>query len=760
MLYDLRGADMSRQLWFGQTRSTSTREKRHGAHIILAVRTAFIIIVMSIVAGSGTFAHATSIHATSATVSPPCVFSSAPDATPAFCETFDQPGGIGNRSGDLNGTLWGVSRQLGATNFGQNQFYDASPTTMQGCGPDVQVQPPNDVAICDGRLVDAQSDQGGVTSLAMYAKQPFDIAGRTGTIEFDVSDDSHGNHRAWPELWYTDQPVPAPFDHLSSLQSVPRNGFGIRFAGACPAGQLDCRVNCPAEPINDPVVTVDSAVVVNNYVSNDSFMDVGTGAISVKQVGCVKASSGPGDMNHFELRVSHNEIDVYGTDAGSTGPLTELAVISNMSLSLTRGLVWLEDVHYNGNKDGPDQGTHTFTWDNVAFDGPVLPRDLAFDVLDRLTPVGPGYPGILNLGWLVAPTDLTLLTLPVPGVYNISQATGALLTFNYSSYNPVTLSYQVNSGSWHDIPWPFGACYTQNNFVLCGSKTLAVPVALSDLQPGTNTVAFKSTDSTAIANVDLVLQGAGGFGCAPNCPAPTTTTLTSSINPSVVGTAVTLTATVTGGVGVPTGSITFSDSGTAVSTVPVNGSGAATLTTSALAVGTHVLTASYSGASGFSSSQSSTLSQVVKVAPPTTQFNWESGTLAGWKTTWGQPLVISNSTNFAYSGKHSLRIDIAPADTHSAIDDETSSQLSGFRPGTTVTLHIYNQAMSGVSVHAFSYNEEWIPNFGATVPLQTGWNTVTYLIPQTFTSVHGIGMQVNNPGSLRGTLYLDAVTTS
>lgn len=51
---------------------------------------------------------------------------------PAFCETFDSPDGNGNRSGDLNGTLWGVSRQLGAVNFGQGQYYDvaASPQAL------------------------------------------------------------------------------------------------------------------------------------------------------------------------------------------------------------------------------------------------------------------------------------------------------------------------------------------------------------------------------------------------------------------------------------------------------------------------------------------------------------------------------------------------------------------------------------------------------------------------------------------------------
>jgi len=433
-------------------------------------------------------------------------------ANPAFCETFDAPAGIGNRSGDLDGTIWGVSRQLGATNFGQGQYYDASTTTIDLCGQGIEVQPPHDVAICDGRLVEAQTDQHGVTSLAMYPKQPFDIAGRTGTITFDVSDDSHGSHRAWPELWYTDQPVPAPFTHFSSLQSVPRNGFGVRFAAYCPPNVPGCGVRfvCPDEPADVGVITVDSAVVINNFVSNDSFTDVGTGPISVKLVDCVKASSGPGDMNRFQLKVSQNEIDVYGSDAGTTEPLKKLAVITNMQLTLTRGLIWIEDVHYNGDKDGPDQGTHTFTWDNVGFDGPVLPRDLTFDVLDNDAPIA-GYPGLFNLGWGVFPDAATPLTLSVPDVYNVARAKGALLVFNYTSYNPVTVSYRLNDGAWQDAPWPFGACYTQNNFVLCGAKTLAVPVSLGDVHEGTNTVQFKSSDGMGIANVDLVLLGAGGL---------------------------------------------------------------------------------------------------------------------------------------------------------------------------------------------------------------------------------------------------------
>jgi hypothetical protein len=445
-----------------------------------------------------------------------CRFDSAkPPVTIAFCETFDHPAGIGNRSGELNGTLWGVSRAIGVTNFGQQQYNAASPTVMQRCGKNVPVSPPNDVAICDGMLVEAQTDEDSVTSLAMYPKQPFDIAGRTGTIAFDVSDDSLGNHRVWPELWYTDQPVPVPFVHFSSLQSVPKNGFGVRFAAYCPPNVPGCgdRFVCPDLPASVGVITVDSAVVVNNYVSDDSFTDVGKGPIKVKQTGCVKASSGPGDLNHFELRVSEREIDVYGTDAGTIKPLRKIAVISNMKLTLTRGLVWLEDAHYNGDKPGfgADQGTHTFTWDNVGFDGPLLPRDLAFDVLDRLAPIG----SLLNLGWEISPSASKPLALDVAGVYNVKEAAGALLTFNYFTYGKVVMTYRVNHGRWQSVRWPFGACYTQNAFVLCGQKTIAVPVPLSDVRSGTNHVEFESTGATAVYNVDLVLQQAAGISAPP-----------------------------------------------------------------------------------------------------------------------------------------------------------------------------------------------------------------------------------------------------
>ncbi len=103
--------------------------------------------------------------------------------------------------------------------------------------------------------------------------------------------------------------------------------------------------------------------------------------------------------------------------------------------------------------------------------------------------------------------------------------------------------------------------------------------------------------------------------------ASTTTGLTSSINPSVFGQATVLTATVAAvapGAGTPTGSVAFYDGATLLGSGTLNGSGVATLTTSAIAAGSRSLSAQYAGDGNFLASTSSTLTQTVNAANTTT----------------------------------------------------------------------------------------------------------------------------------------------
>lgn len=147
----------------------------------------------------------------------------------------------------------------------------------------------------------------------MYPKQPFDFAGRTGTVSFEVSNDSEGSHGTWPEFWVTNLPVPAPFEHFTTWASLPQYGLGIRFDGF-----VDSNGNanpCPQGSGSGYLgVIIRSAIIINNYVAND--FDNHGNTLQIRGYDCVKQSTEAGQLNHYEIQISQNQIDVYGTDAG------------------------------------------------------------------------------------------------------------------------------------------------------------------------------------------------------------------------------------------------------------------------------------------------------------------------------------------------------------------------------------------------------------------------------------------------------------
>lgn len=430
--------------------------------------------------------------------------------TVSFCDTFDAPFANSVREGQLDGNVWGVSR-TGAFNFGQSQLNLWNATSIAKCdGTAPRVNAPNDVIVCNGQMREASNDNnsglfedGSVTALAIYPKQPFDFAGRTGTVSFDVSNDTAGTHAAWPEFWLTDLPIPAPYSHFDTWKAFPANGFGIRFSasadpntyGSCPNGNNLDKLRW----------TIDSAVVIRGYVMDDTGGFGTRSAMTVQQLDCVIEASGPGQMNHVEVRIAQNQIDVYATDAGvapSVATLKHIASITNANLTLTRGLIWLEDVHYNADKGDPtrpSQREHTFAWDNVAFDGPFTYRDFSYDSPDN-TASGPN--GAVNLGKLANPTS----TWNVANLPANAQAAAVRVLFNFTAEanpNPTTLTVTVN-GHAHSVPWPYPDQATNT------WRTYAVTVPLTDLVAGTNVVQLGGNTALLFSNVNIVLVNVTG----------------------------------------------------------------------------------------------------------------------------------------------------------------------------------------------------------------------------------------------------------
>ncbi len=98
----------------------------------------------------------------------------------------------------------------------------------------------------------------------------------------------------------------------------------------------------------------------------------------------------------------------------------------------------------------------------------------------------------------------------------------------------------------------------------------------------------------------------------------TTTAVTSSLNPAVVGQSVTFTATVsTAGTLTPTGNINFLDGATVLGSIAITANKTAAYTTSALALGSHTITATYVGDTNYVTSTSAAVTQVVNKAVTT-----------------------------------------------------------------------------------------------------------------------------------------------
>jgi hypothetical protein len=490
---------------YGIQTSRAGGRKRRGALGALAVAGATSLIVILALTGA-TSAHygdrsapgvsrsgsGTSLSLAAFTGCPR--FVTAPSTTQAFCDTLGVSNPTaGSRSGSLNGLLWGVSHATSDSTPGVRYRWAAS--TQDQCGTNVQVSPESDVNMCGNRLVESSNDSGGQTVLAMYPRQPFNFAGRTGTIEFDVSDNTQGIHAAWPTLVITDQPVPAPNGDLSGLMDNARNSVGI---------DLDNLVNNSQSCLTARVWST------ANYVFNTepTHMD-----------GCVSTSPGPGVMNHVEVQINSTGVKVYMSQPGNPASTT-LVTDSTFTVPLSQGLVWMEDVHYNGAKFNSQQ-TNTFTWANLAFDGPLEPRDLGFDVLDNTAPGGAALNGLpkTNLGYQVP--GGSSLTLDIPNVTGVANATGALVTLTYWPLNAQTLTLSVNGNAPIQFPWP----YANDTNSIVGptwvSQSVAVPVPLSEVHNGTNTITMSTSDGSGVAtgNYDLILQGAGGIVAPRNVSA-------------------------------------------------------------------------------------------------------------------------------------------------------------------------------------------------------------------------------------------------
>ncbi len=305
--------------------------------------------------------------------------------------------------------------------------------------------------------------------------------------------------------------------------------------------------------------------------------------------------------------VNNGVVTFSGPSAGaSTNPVTNTATITNGAVSLS---VTANGTPGSFNVTASAGGVATSA--QFALTNLGVP-DLTISTSDGGVSITPGGTIVYTLSYSNAGNQ------GVAGVV-VSETVPANTTFNAAAS---TTGWSCANGSNGGT-----ICnYTVGSLAAgaSGSLTFAVTVALPI--PGgvtqiSNTV---SIADNGMNGADPNPSNNSGSDTTTVNKLNTTTTLNSSANPATYGNSVTFTATVTSSAGTPSGTITFLGGSSTLGTGTLNASGQATFTTSALAVGTHSITAVYGGDTSFNASTSSAVSQTVNQASSTTNLSSSS----------------------------------------------------------------------------------------------------------------------------------------
>ena len=314
-----------------------------------------------------------------------------------------------------------------------------------------------------------------------------------------------------------------------------------------------------------------------------------------------------------------------------TAPLNAqgIATLTTSTLSVgthTLTAVYGGDPNYNGSTSATWTQTISLATTAVTLTGPATPVDAGnpVNLSSTLSTNGVAPTGTLTLrdgGTVIATQTVTAagtfpfststlsigthtLTMTYSGDANNAPAVSPAITVVIqqapsmtvltSSSNPsplgqpVTLTATISSGS----PAISGSVTFEDGGAVIGTSAVSGGIATfttSAFSVGANSLtAVYSGDTNHATSTSAVL--------VEQITEVSTENLSSSVNPTVAGVNVVFTATIAsvGGI-IPTGTVVFADGGTTIGTSAVGSTGSATFATSTLSVGSHTITATYSG---------------------------------------------------------------------------------------------------------------------------------------------------------------------
>jgi len=427
---------------------------------------------------------------------PGCGFEAA-----AFCDDFESERSVaGPRSGELDPALWSVGRALPQlpTSF-DGAFWIGPSAEVEDCRPDRDgtiVFPNDDVLVCEPNAAitsrhawtSASAQNYGLTS--HRARCPFDFTGRTGTISFDADLSAHPLF-GWVSVAITRDPTPAPSFADFEYATGPAHGIELHFMGGeCYEGQT-------------------GIAGINVFSDFEESVIPASGA-------CV--STTPGHLNHVDIRISRDAVEIWATDPSNDGeafPEPRLVASAELELPFERGWVNLT-VHNHATIKYEHGPAWVARWDDFGFDGPVLPSPSEVSVPDALATFADegaegrfiGYPVYEPVAFTipgVASTGLSRAELVLTAWYPLFEGES-------SSHG---LRYRWNDGPWHErllLPGELAGLLREGQQ---GTINQSIAVDTEALREGDNVLEIaavgpESGYPAAVANVDLVLYRDGG----------------------------------------------------------------------------------------------------------------------------------------------------------------------------------------------------------------------------------------------------------
>ncbi len=136
------------------------------------------------------------------------------------------------------------------------------------------------------------------------------------------------------------------------------------------------------------------------------------------------------------------------------------------------------------------------------------------------------------------------------------------------------------------------------------------------------------------------------------------------------------------------------------------------------------------------------------------RFDFEEGTLQGWKRDWGR-VRVSNTRHRAFHGKRALALRLPGRRGYPSV--RTRRKLASLLPGAEVTYRIFSPVARRLAAAPYVTDGDWRQHFAPGTALQPGWNTVTFTVPKV-TGIQELGLQVNNSNGWKGTVVVDAIS--